>query len=83
MWPGYLDRSQSMGRLKKYFENAGVRFKIIHTSGHAKLSDLKKLVENLKPEMIIPIHSFEVDKFQKYFPEYGGRVMRPDFGYSI
>jgi ribonuclease J len=68
MWPGYLDRSQSMGRLKEYFENAGVRFKIIHTSGHAKLSDLKKLVNAFDPEMIIPIHSFHAEKFQEYFP---------------
>jgi ribonuclease J len=68
MWPGYLDRSQSMDRLKKYFENAGVRFKIIHTSGHAKLSDLKRLVNALDPEMVIPIHSFHAKKFQEYFP---------------
>ena len=57
-----------MGRLKKYLETAGVRFKIIHTSGHARLSDIKKLVEGLKPEMIIPIHSFHAGEFQKYFP---------------
>jgi len=68
MWPGYLERGQSMGRLKKYFENVGVRFKIIHTSGHAKLSDIKKLVNALDPKMVIPIHSFHTEKFQEYFP---------------
>jgi ribonuclease J len=68
MWPGYLERGQSMGRLKKYFENSGVRFKIIHTSGHAKLSDLKRLVNALHPEMVIPIHSFHAEKFKEYFP---------------
>jgi ribonuclease J len=67
MWRGYLNRSQSMVRLKNHFEKAGAQFEIIHTSGHAKLSDIKRLVEALNPEMLIPIHSFHTDKFQDYF----------------
>ena len=68
MWPGYLEKSQSLKRLKKYFENYDINCKILHTSGHAKLSDLKRLVEALNPEMIIPIHSFHAEKFQEFFP---------------
>jgi ribonuclease J len=67
MWPGYFEKSRSLKRLKKYFENHGINCTIIHTSGHAKLSDLKKLVNALKPEMIIPIHSFHAEKFLEYF----------------
>jgi mRNA degradation ribonuclease J1/J2 len=37
-------------------------------SGHAKLSDIKKMVKALNPEMTIPIHSFHAERFQKYFP---------------
>jgi len=29
---------------------------------------LKKLVDAMAPEMIIPIHSFHPDKFKDYFP---------------
>jgi len=53
---------------KKYFENHDINCTILHTSGHAKLSDLKKLVNSLKPETIIPIHSFHAEKFQEFFP---------------
>ena len=67
MWPGYFEKSRSLKRLKKYFESHGMNYKILHTSGHAKLSDLKKLVNALTPEMIIPIHSFHAEKFLEYF----------------
>jgi ribonuclease J len=67
MWPGYFEKSRSLRRLKKHFENHNINCKILHTSGHAKLSDLKKLVNALKPETIIPIHSFHVEKFLEYF----------------
>jgi ribonuclease J len=67
MWPGYFEKSPSLKKLKEYFENHNINCTILHTSGHAKLSDLKRLVEALNPEMIIPIHSFHVEEFQKYF----------------
>jgi len=35
---------------------------------YAKLEDLKKLVDAVAPEMVIPIHSFHPDKFKDYFP---------------
>jgi ribonuclease J len=67
MWPGYLKRSRSLKILKEYFKNHDINCRILHTSGHAKLSDLKKLVNALKPETIIPIHSFYAEKFQEFF----------------
>jgi len=39
----------------------------LHTSGHAKLNDLKRLAKALSPKALIPIHSFHVDRFVEYF----------------
>ena len=68
LWPGYFERSKPLRNLKSYLEDKGVRYEYLHTSGHAKLEDLKKLVDAMAPEMVIPIHSFHPDKFKDYFP---------------
>lgn len=39
----------------------------IHTSGHADQEGLKKLIEVVKPGHIIPIHTFESDKYAELF----------------
>ena len=38
-----------------------------HTSGYAKLGDMKKLVDAIAPDNIIPIHIVYPDKFKSYF----------------
>jgi len=50
--------------LKSYLEDKGVRYDYLHTSGHAKLEDLKKLVDAMAFEIVIPIHSFHPEKFR-------------------
>jgi len=68
LWSGYFERSKPLRNLKSHLEDKGVRYEYLHTSGHAKLEDLKKLVDAMAPEMVIPIHSFYPDKFKDYFP---------------
>jgi len=68
MWPGYFEQSRPLRNFKVYLEDKGVGCEYLHTSGHAKLSDLIRLVEALDPEMIIPIHSFHPKKYTDYFP---------------
>jgi len=67
LWPGYFERSKPLRNLKSYLEDKGVRYEYLHTSGHAKLEDMKKLVEAIAPEIIVPIHSFYPDKFKDHF----------------
>ena len=67
MWPGYFDRSRPLRILKTYLESQGVAYKYIHTSGHAKIADLKRLEDALAPKMVIPIHSFFPDQYKDYF----------------
>jgi len=68
LWPGYFERSKTLQNLKSYLEDKGVRYEYLLTSGHAKLKDLKKLVDAMALKMVIPIHSFHPDKFKDYFP---------------
>lgn len=39
----------------------------IHCSGHAQIETLKKLIRDVNPEKLIPIHTENVDAFQKLF----------------
>jgi ribonuclease J len=39
----------------------------LHTGGHAKKEHLVKMVDTLKPSMLVPIHSFHSEKFKDDF----------------
>jgi len=68
MWEGYLKKSNT----KKFIDYLTKRkFTIlkIHTSGHADTETLKKMVEAIKPKNIVPIHTFEGDKYKDIFKE--------------
>jgi ribonuclease J len=67
LWPGYFEKSKPLRNLKSYLEGKSVRYEYLHTSGHAKIEDMKKLVDAIAPDNIIPIHSFYPDKFKSYF----------------
>ena len=67
MWPGYFKTSKPLNKLQTYFENKGVRVEYLHTGGHAKKEDLVRMVDSLKPSMLIPIHSFHSENFKDDF----------------
>ncbi len=67
MWTGYLERSVSLKKMKRYFDDKGAKYHYIHSSGHARLSDLKRFVEAVKPEITIPIHTYYPELFQGFF----------------
>ena len=62
MWDGYLTDDY-----KKAFAEKSVKIKLIHTSGHAVLDDLKKFAKAIKPKKIIPIHTFNPADYKKLF----------------
>ena len=41
-----------------------MKFYHIHTSGHASIETLKKVVKTLNPKAIIPIHTFYPDNYK-------------------
>jgi ribonuclease J len=42
----------------------------IHTSGHADLSTLNKMLCAVQPKLLIPIHTMEANQYQDFFPEF-------------
>jgi ribonuclease J len=77
-WEGYLEDGTG-AQLKAECEARGIPFEIIHTSGHASLGDLKRLAAAIAPKRLIPIHTFERDRFPKLF----NNVMLVDDGQWI
>lgn len=67
MWTGYLERSEALQRLKDWAAEKSIPFKILHTSGHAKLADLKGFVNSLSPRRLIPVHSFHPEQYSLHF----------------
>jgi ribonuclease J len=68
MWEGYLQKSATM-KFVDYLTNRKFILHKIHTSGHADTKTLKKMVEAIKPKNIVPIHTFEGDKYKDIFNE--------------
>jgi ribonuclease J len=52
-----------------FLTNKGMKDISIHTSGHADLDGLKKMVKALNPKHLVPIHTFEGDKYQDIFDQ--------------
>lgn len=51
-----------------------------HVSGHASQSELKKLIQKINPEKIIPIHTEHPEIFDQLFP---GKVIDVHYGQEI
>jgi ribonuclease J len=69
MYEGYKNQS---GRIKDFLDfitGKGMPIKDIHTSGHADLDSLKKMVSVVKPKHIVPIHTFESNRYAELFKE--------------
>lgn len=69
-WAGYLD--QPRGRaLATELEAREIPLAHAHTSGHASIPDLKRLAAAIAPGQLVPVHTFEPQRFPALF---GDRV---------
>jgi len=73
MWPGYL-KNDSGKRFENWLKARGIVLVIHHSSGHAYVPDLRRLVDALAPERVVPIHSFAGDRFEEFFPRVERRA---------
>jgi ribonuclease J len=62
MWDGYLDQPSGQ-RLQTALKSANVPLVQHHTSGHATPVDLVRLVQALKPDAVVPIHTEAPDTY--------------------
>jgi len=68
LWDGYLNKADT-NKFIEYLSNRKFFFYNIHTSGHADIDTLKRMVEAVKPKNIVPIHTFKCSDYQKYFTQ--------------
>ncbi len=56
MWSGYRERAE-MSEFLNGCRALGLREETLHTSGHAGCKDLRALIDRVKPDKIIPVHT--------------------------
>ena len=74
LWPGYLGEDRHKP-FHEWLRRLSIPMTVCHTSGHAAPSDLKRLVEALRPKEVVPIHS-EVP--ERCLELYDNVTLRPD-----
>ena len=75
-WRGYWDdNSSKTARFREWVENHCDITEDIHTSGHADVNGLKRIVEHVQPKGIVPIHTENATLFsQKIFSQITGNT---------
>jgi ribonuclease J len=66
LWEGYL-QDDFPQKMMRFIKKKNMKFYQVHTSGHAEIDTLKKVVKKLRPGKIIPIHTFYPDKYGGLF----------------
>jgi|LSQX01.3.fsa_nt_gb ribonuclease J len=62
LWSGYRD-SEYQKEFEDYLYKSGFTADMLHTSGHATVSDILSVISGLEPKQIIPIHTMAPDLF--------------------
>lgn len=63
-------------KLQEFLKRLEVNYEYVGTSGHAYHSNLKYIIDEIKPEILIPLHSNYPEKLypeskRQFLPEYG------------
>ncbi len=66
LWEGYLQKPVT-AKFIDYLINQGFTLHKIHTSGHAGTPALQQMVDAIKPDYIVPIHTFSGSEYRKIF----------------
>jgi ribonuclease J len=65
MWQGYRD-SEYQRKFEGWLDGKGFQKIFLHTSGHARISDIRRLIDGLDAKKIIPIHTMMPEAFYDY-----------------
>lgn len=74
LWPGYFEEER-LSWFKDWLASSGIQMERCHTSGHASITDLKRLAEALKPGVLVPVHTFKPEEYSDHFAHV---VLRDD-----
>ena len=72
MWQGYL-KEDSSRKVLDWLDHHGITWQSIHTSGHASAADLQRFAAALAPRALVPIHSFDTERFPEFFDNVDAR----------
>ena len=67
MWAGYLKQDSGIA-LQDWADTHGIPLQVLHTSGHASPADLKRFVTAMNPEALVPVHTFQPERYAELFP---------------
>ncbi|NLB54506.1 MAG: MBL fold metallo-hydrolase [Lentisphaerae bacterium] len=62
LWSGYRN-SEYQKTFENYLDRVGFMKDVLHTSGHASISDIQRVITELDPKQIIPIHTMVPNSF--------------------
>lgn len=65
MWAGYLD-TDSGRRARELLEQHHVPLQVLHSSGHAAVSDLRRLAEAIAPGRLVPVHTAAPGRYGEF-----------------
>lgn len=66
MWEGYRTKAESS--IPEFLDRAGC-WATLHTSGHASHSDIRRMIDIVSPEVIIPMHTDDPNLLHSVCPE--------------
>lgn len=66
LWKGYLNKER-LQPFREWLKRWRIPLTHIHTSGHASVTDLKRLARAVNPKKLVPIHSDEPGQFAECF----------------
>lgn len=64
-WPEYLEKGK-VNALKDFIEENNMSLHKIHTSGHADIKTLDKVVDEIKPTRLFPIHTLNPEAYNRF-----------------
>ena len=78
MWKGYQEKKEVADFLR-FMQESGVKLHTLHTSGHADTYTIDKLIADVKPKIIMPVHTENEKWFDKYKDsitiEYNSKIL--------
>ena len=68
IWNGYWDEPKTE-RFRRWVESRCEELPDIHTSGHADIPSLRRIVAFVNPKYIVPIHTASPETYAELFPD--------------
>lgn len=59
----------SFKRLQNWLRICNLKLEYSHSSGHSGYDDMKKVLEDIQPDMIFPIHTEKPEVFKEFTKE--------------